>query len=102
MQGFAFQRAAAHARNVLLLYGSSELTAPIPDKASEFFRAAPTGFEWMDFELLLRVLEKVDFEKHDDDPTFLDWQHTHFTAKGWMFCNRVLDDFFHGRVSQGW
>jgi D-alanine transfer protein len=45
-QGMAFQRAAARAPNVLLLYGSSELTAvPVPERANIFFRTAPTGFQ---------------------------------------------------------
>lgn len=44
-QGLAWQRAAARAPDILPLYGSSELTKPIADKASEFFAHAPTGFE---------------------------------------------------------
>src|SRR5207245_10397156 len=44
-QGLAFQRAAAQARDVLPLYGSSELLTPLPDGASVFFREAPTGFQ---------------------------------------------------------
>jgi poly-D-alanine transfer protein DltD len=45
-QGLAFQRAAAHARCVLPLYGSSELIVPpVPERASIFFRTAPTGFQ---------------------------------------------------------
>src|SRR5438445_535566 len=45
-QGLAFQRAAAHARSVLPLYGSSELVIPpLPERASIFFRTAPTGFQ---------------------------------------------------------
>jgi D-alanine transfer protein len=45
-QGLAFQRAAAHAANVLPLYGSSELTAVrVPQRANIFFRTAPTGFQ---------------------------------------------------------
>ena len=45
-QGLAFQRAAARARCVLPLYGSSELTAVlVPEKAHIFFRSAPTGFQ---------------------------------------------------------
>jgi len=45
-QGLAFQGAAAHAPNVLPLYGSSELTAlPVPERAHVFFRTAPTGFQ---------------------------------------------------------
>src|SRR5438128_2762340 len=44
-QGLAFQRAAAQARDVLPLYGSSKLLTPLPDRASVFFREAPTGFQ---------------------------------------------------------
>jgi D-alanine transfer protein len=44
-QGLAFERAAARAPDILLLYGSSELTDPIPNRASDFFRKEPTGFE---------------------------------------------------------
>lgn len=40
----------------------------------------------------------VEFEDHDEDPAFLDSQHTHLTQEGWVFYNRALDDFFHGRV----
>jgi D-alanine transfer protein len=54
----------------------------------------------------LRVLAQqyhvalVEFEKYDEDPAFLDSQHTHLTGKGWMFYDRALDDFFHGRVAR--
>ena len=42
--------------------------------------------------------ELVEFEDHDEDPAFLDAQHTHLTQEGWLFFDRALDDFFHGRV----
>src|SRR4029434_7917584 len=41
-QGLAFERAAARAPDILLLYGSSELIDPIPNRASDFFSSAPT------------------------------------------------------------
>ena len=44
-QGLAFERAAARTPDILLLYGSSELIDPIPNRASDFFRKEPTGFE---------------------------------------------------------
>jgi Protein involved in D-alanine esterification of lipoteichoic acid and wall teichoic acid (D-alanine transfer protein) len=45
-QGLAFQRAAGRARDMLPLYGSSELQVPkIPERAAIFFRNAPTGFQ---------------------------------------------------------
>jgi D-alanine transfer protein len=40
----------------------------------------------------------IEFEDHDEDPAFLDAQHTHLTQEGWLFYDRALDDFFHGRV----
>jgi D-alanine transfer protein len=40
----------------------------------------------------------TEFENHDEDPAFLDAQHTHLTQEGWLFYDRALDDFFHGRV----
>src|SRR6266481_7790793 len=44
-QGLAFERAAARAPDILLLYGSSDLIDPIPNRASDFFSREPTGFE---------------------------------------------------------
>ena len=44
-QGLAFERAAARRPDILLLYGSSELIDPIPNRASDFFSSAPTGFQ---------------------------------------------------------
>jgi D-alanine transfer protein len=48
----------------------------------------------------------VQFEQHDEDPTFFDrhMQHVpslHLTAQSWMFYNRALDDFFHDRAPRG-
>ena len=40
----------------------------------------------------------IEFEDHDEDPAFLDAQHNHPTQEGWLFFDRALDDFFHGRV----
>jgi D-alanine transfer protein len=44
-QGLAFQRAAARAPDILLLYGSSELIDPVANRASDFFSSEPSGFE---------------------------------------------------------
>jgi D-alanine transfer protein len=43
----------------------------------------------------------VEFEGHDEDPAFLVRHGSHLTAKGWMYYNRALDDFFHGRMPRG-
>jgi len=39
----------------------------------------------------------VEFTGHDEDPTFLYLHKSHLTAKGWIYYDRALDDFFHGR-----
>ena len=40
----------------------------------------------------------VEFKGHDGDRAFLIRQESHLTAKGWMYYDRALDDFFHGRT----
>jgi D-alanine transfer protein len=40
----------------------------------------------------------IDFEQHDEDPGFLYRHQSHLSAKGWIYYDRALDDFFHGRV----
>jgi D-alanine transfer protein len=40
----------------------------------------------------------VEFEQHDEDPAFLIRHESHLTAKGWIYYDRALDDFFHGRM----
>ena len=39
----------------------------------------------------------VEFKAHDEDPAFLIRHESHLTERGWMYYNRALDDFFHGR-----
>ncbi len=40
----------------------------------------------------------VEFKGHDEDPAFLYLHKSHLTAKGWIYYDRALDDFFHGRL----
>jgi D-alanine transfer protein len=40
----------------------------------------------------------VEFKEHDEDPAFLYLHKSHLTAKGWIYYDRALDDFFHGRL----
>src|SRR4029453_310471 len=45
-QGLAFQRAAAHSPNVLMIYGTSKLQLTPPrDRGNIFVRPAPPGFQ---------------------------------------------------------
>ena len=62
-------------------------------------RAAREGY----YEKLRALAQRynftlIEFKEHDEDPAFLYRHQTHLTAKGWMFYDRALDDFFHGRV----
>jgi D-alanine transfer protein len=54
----------------------------------EFYDRLERLAQRYDFEL-------VDFQEHDEDPNFL---NPHLTAKGWIFFNRVIDDFMHDRL----
>ena len=44
-QGAALERATFSQPDILPLYGSSELEIDVPDRASDFFRDAPDGFQ---------------------------------------------------------
>jgi D-alanine transfer protein len=40
----------------------------------------------------------AEFEQYDEDPAFLLRHQSHLTAKGWVYYDRALDDFYHGRL----
>jgi D-alanine transfer protein len=40
----------------------------------------------------------IEFQEHDEDPTFLVAHKYHLSGTGWMAYNRALDDFFHDRA----
>lgn len=41
----------------------------------------------------------IDFRNHQTDPAFLFDFSDHLSAEGWLFYNKALDDFFHGRLT---
>jgi D-alanine transfer protein len=41
----------------------------------------------------------LDFHEHQNDPSFLVDFLDHLSGSGWLYYNKALDDFFHGRVS---
>jgi D-alanine transfer protein len=41
----------------------------------------------------------LDFRDHQADPGFLVDFQDHLSAEGWLFYNKALDDFFHGRLT---
>ncbi len=38
------------------------------------------------------------FREHENDPDFLYDFQDHLSGEGWLFYNKALDDFFHGRI----
>ncbi len=38
------------------------------------------------------------FREHESDPAFLFDFQDHLSGQGWLFYNKALDDFFHGRI----
>ncbi len=42
----------------------------------------------------------LDFREHQSDPGFLLDFQDHLSSQGWLFYNKALDDFFHGRISR--
>src|SRR6266480_2230731 len=90
--------AAVHARPLIL-------SMPI---AGEFYdHAGVSRSARDDYYAKLRALVQryhftaVEFEDHDEDSAFLIRHQSHLTAKGWVYYNRVLDNFFLGRPPQG-
>lgn len=41
----------------------------------------------------------IDFREHQADPAFMVDFQDHLSAEGWLFYNKALDDFFHGRLT---
>jgi D-alanine transfer protein len=41
----------------------------------------------------------VYFQNHEKDPVFFVDQFDHIGAKGWWYYNKVIDDFYHGRLN---
>ena len=41
----------------------------------------------------------LDFRDHEEDPYFLTDPGSHLSARGWVFADRALDMFWHGRSS---
>ena len=87
--------ASVHARPLILsmpLGGDFYDHAGVsPSARDEFYRKLPALVEQYHFPV-------VEFQEHDEDPAFLIRHTPHLTAKGWVYYDRALDDFFHGRL----
>jgi len=45
-----------------------------------------------------QAIASFDFEDHDTDSHFGMDPWAHLSPKGWVFYDRALDDFYHGRL----
>ena len=83
---------------------ASALLLSMPMAGDRYDRIGVSHSARDDYYVKLRALVQryhfrlVEFEGHDEDPAFLYLQKSHLTAKGWIYYDRALDDFFHGRV----
>lgn len=59
----------------------------------------------MEYGTRLQALTKqynaplVYLKDHESDPVFFVDQHDHIGSKGWWYYNRLIDDFYHDRLS---
>jgi D-alanine transfer protein len=90
--------ARAHAQPLIL-------SMPVPGDFYE--HAGVSRSARNDYYTKLRALVEryhfpvVEFQAHDEDPAFLIRHASHLTAKGWVYYDRALDDFFHHRLPRG-
>jgi D-alanine transfer protein len=79
------------------------LSMPIEDIRLEVYGLAPSA-RTSYLDRLHRLAERydcqyLDFRDHQGDPAFLVDFQDHLSAEGWLFYNKALDDFFHGRLT---
>jgi D-alanine transfer protein len=81
---------------------ASPLLLSMPIAGDLYDRTGVSRSAREDYYVKLRVLVQryhfrlVEFKGHDEDPGFLYRHQSHLTAKGWIYYDRALDDFFHG------
>ena len=79
------------------------LSMPIEDIRLEVYGLAPSA-RTSYLDRLNQLAEDygfhhIDFRDHQADPAFLFDFQDHLSAEGWLFYNKALDDFFHGRLT---
>jgi len=83
---------------------ASPLLCTMPIAGDLYDRKGVSRSAREDYYVKLRALVQryhfrlVEFKGHDEDPAFLYRHQSHLTAKGWIYYDRALDDFFHGRA----
>jgi D-alanine transfer protein len=79
------------------------LSMPVEDIRLEVYGAAPklrnSYVQRLDALAEQYHIPLIDFREHERDPGFLVDFLDHLSGKGWLYYDKALDDFFHGRVS---
>ena len=79
------------------------LSMPVEDIRLEVYGISPDAraayIERLDGLASRYHIPLLDFHQYENDPAFLVDFLDHLSGKGWLFYNKALDDFFHGRVT---
>lgn len=79
------------------------LTMPIEDIRLEVYGLAPSARTAL-LDRLDQLADRyefplLDFRDHQDERTFTVDFEDHLSGEGWLYYNKALDDFFHGRIT---
>ena len=79
------------------------LTMPVEDIRLEVYGLAPSARTAL-LDRLDDLADRfhfplLDFRDHEDDRTFMVDFEDHLSGEGWLYYNKALDDFFHGRIT---
>lgn len=79
------------------------LTMPVEDIRLEVYGLAPSARTAL-LDRLDRLADRydlplLDFRDHQDEPTFMVDFEDHLSGEGWLYYNKALDDFYHGRLT---
>ena len=99
LQGVALQKAAFAQPDLLVLYGSSELVTPVPNKAAEFFEEYPTGFRAFPVgkpgTTSLAIMQKVaSLGRH-----IVGRKAAFSLSPGFFLTEKVNEDYYEGNFS---
>jgi D-alanine transfer protein len=100
LQGMALQKEAFAHKDLLVLYGSSELVKEMPNNASQFFQDYPTGFRVFPVGksglASLAVLQKVAAVGDDIEGCKVAYS----ISPGWFFTENFEPTYYEGNFSE--
>lgn len=78
------------------------ISVPLPGVASDTFGISRVARDYYYHRIVSMSASRGflvnTFSDHDQDPGFIVGMTTHLEPKGWLYTNRLLDDFFHDRL----